>query len=106
MIGRYWTLRRQGLTARAAFAMAGLDRHVGRVLHIAGYLFVLGVLAYILMAQEAAATQRKVVALSEQATYVSALETTLAKCLTAGDNPLMIGDELVFCGMARTGVRK
>lgn len=41
-----------------------------------------------------------------RAAYVNNLEKTLAKCLTPGDNALWIGDELVFCGLAYTGIRK
>ena len=43
--------------------------------------------------------------MKEQIQYTRELEKTLANCLTQGDNPLKIGDELAFCGVSMTGIK-
>ena len=40
-----------------------------------------------------------------QDAYVSSLEKTLARCLSPGDNSLVIGDEIWMCGATRTGIK-
>lgn len=36
----------------------------------------------------------------------AALKELLTRCLSRGDNPVWIGDELWFCGSAPTGIKK
>ena len=43
--------------------------------------------------------------LAKQDAYIKALEATLAKCLSPGDKPIQIGDELWFCGASNTGIK-
>lgn len=42
---------------------------------------------------------------SQQAGEIEELRRILAKCLTKGDNALVIGGELAYCGLAMTGIR-
>lgn len=37
--------------------------------------------------------------------YIASLEKTLARCLSGGDNSLIIGDEIWMCGASRTGIK-
>jgi len=41
---------------------------------------------------------------ADQKTYTANLERTLATCLSRGDNAVMIGNELWFCGATPAGV--
>ena len=40
-----------------------------------------------------------------QGEYIAALENALDRCLSGGDMPIQIGDELWMCGAANTGVK-
>ena len=40
-----------------------------------------------------------------QDVYIKSLEAALAKCLSPGDKPVAIGDELWFCGASNTGIK-
>lgn len=42
---------------------------------------------------------------SSKDAYIRQLELTLAKCLSAGDHPVKIGDEIWFCGATNIGVK-
>lgn len=41
----------------------------------------------------------------EQNHYIKSLETILDKCLRPGDNALVVGGELAYCGLAMTGIK-
>jgi hypothetical protein len=71
-------------------------------------LCCVGVL-YLLSAEanssQAVADSRVQAKLSQQAGEIEELRRILAKCLTKGDNALVIGGELAYCGLAMTGIR-
>lgn len=43
--------------------------------------------------------------IADQTAYIQALETTLGKCLSGGDQTIQIGNELWVCGAANTGIK-
>ena len=43
--------------------------------------------------------------IKQQSAYINELEKVLAKCLTRGENALVIGDEIGFCGLVMTGIK-
>lgn len=67
-------------------------------------------IAYAIVSHNAdAATVREnqtaAIQLSKQAAYINELETVLAKCLTRGDNAILVGGEIGLCGLTMTGVK-
>lgn len=56
-------------------------------------------------AGQAAVDNRTAAKLAQQAAYIKQLESTLATCLSAGDHPVRIGEEIWFCGASNTGIK-
>lgn len=54
---------------------------------------------------EAAAASKVSAKMAAQAEYTAALEKLLARCLTKGDQPIVIGDELWMCSATNTGIK-
>ena len=68
-------------------------------------LAIYGVFSHRADAAAAAADNKAATALAKQAAYIKALETTLSKCLSRGDNAVVIGDEVWFCGATNSGIK-
>lgn len=49
--------------------------------------------------------QNKDIEADNHAAYVKELERVVNRCTNRGDNAIWIGDELYFCGAARTGIK-
>ena len=57
-------------------------------------------------ARNRAAQAAQAAVVAEQKATIKALSGLLEKCLSPGDHPITIGDELWFCGAANSGIRK
>jgi len=91
------------LAAKHDRALSGIERVVLPFLR--GVLLAfLGILAYGVINHTVEAAQSSKVA--EQAATIKALSGLLEKCLSPGDHPITIGDELWFCGAANSGIKK
>ena len=112
MIGRiihYHHLKRNRLPHRLAWAMSGLKFHAHKVIRalcwVVGVLCVMYLLSEQANSAQGAADNRVQARLTAQASEIDELRRILAKCLTKGDNALVIGGELAYCGLAMTGIR-
>ena len=106
----YHHLKRNRLPHRLAWAMSGLKFHAHKVIRAMAFLLcVVGVL-YLLSAEansaNTAADNRVAAKVTAQAGEIEELRRILAKCLTKGDSPLWIGEELFFCGLSATGITR
>ena len=97
------------LQLRNAHILAGLDKVVLPALRGALLASILllayGVVSHTVEAGQASADNRAAAKVAAQASYIKSLETTLARCLSRGDNAIKIGDEVWFCGATNSGIR-
>lgn len=102
--------RYRQLELRNAWMLAGMDRVLLPFLRGAVLACVLilayGVLTHTVEANQTASDNRTAAKLSGQAAYIKSLETILAKCLSGGDHPITVGDEIWFCGATSIGIKK
>lgn len=103
----YMHYRRIGL--RRAGTIAGIERVVVPVIQgaVIGLLILIGValVTHRVEASQQDAVAQAVAGAKQKAEYVAALEKLLAKCLSKGDNPITIGNEIWMCGAAATGIK-
>ena len=103
----YLYYRRIGL--RNAASLAGVERVVAPAIR-ATAICMLILAGVALVTHRVEANQQDAVAKAlagekQNAAYVAALETLLAKCLSKGDNHITIGNEIWMCGAAATGIK-
>jgi hypothetical protein len=113
MIGRiihYHQLKRNNLPHRLAWSMSGLRWHAHKVIRAMAFLTCCACVLYLLSAEanssQAVADNRVAAKVTAQAGEIEELRRILAKCLTKGDSPLWIGEELFFCGLSATGITR
>ena len=106
----YHHLKRNRLPHRLAWAMSGLKFHAHKVINLVAFLLCFAGVLFLMSSQanssQAIADNRVAAKVSQQAGEIEELRRILAKCLTKGDSPLWIGDELFFCGISATGITK
>ena len=106
----YHHLKRNRLPHRLAWAMSGLKFHAHKVINLVAFLLCCAGVLFLMSSQanssQAIADNRVAAKVSQQAGEIEELRRILAKCLTKGDSPLWIGDELFFCGISATGITK
>lgn len=117
----YHSLRRNNLPHRLAWAMSGLKFYSHKAIKLTAFLLCVAGVLYLLSSEANSAqieahqqaqmsvyeqikAQKQTI--SKQKSEIAELSKILAKCLTRGDNALWIGDELHFCGMASSGIKK
>ena len=97
------------LKLRNAHILAGIDKVILPALRGALLASILllacGVVSHTVEAGQASADNRAAEKVVGQAAYIKSLETTLARCLSGGDNPISIGGEIWFCGATNSGVK-
>lgn len=98
------------LELRNAWILAGMDKVLLPFLRgaFAACLMILayGVVSHKVEASQNESTRRVDAATTSQAAYIKSLETLLAKCLSGGDHPITVGDEIWFCGATSIGIKK
>lgn len=98
------------LELRNAWLLAGMDTVLLPFLRGAAVALVLvlayGVLSHTVEANQTASDNRTAAKLAGQAAYIKSLETILATCLSGGDHPITVGDEIWFCGATSIGIKK
>lgn len=99
----------RSLQLRNAHILAGLDKvalpALRGALLAAILLLAYGVVSHTVEAGQTSADNRAAAKAVGQAGYVKSLETTLARCLSGGDNPISIGGEIWFCGATNSGIK-
>ena len=89
--------------------MSGLRWHAHKVINLVAFIFcAIGVLWLISSeanSAQAVADNRVAAKVTAQASEIDELRRILAKCLSKGDNALIIGGELAYCGLAMTGIK-
>lgn len=106
----YHHLKRNRLPHRLAWAMSGLKFHAHKVINLVAFIFCALGIIWLLSAEansaQAVADNRVSAKVTAQESEIDELRRILAKCLTKGDSPLWIGDELFFCGISATGITR
>jgi hypothetical protein len=99
--------RYRQLQIRNAWMLAGMDQVVLPVLRgafiAAILLLAYGVVNHRVEAGQQDTDNRIKSATSGQAAYVKGLEAILARCLSGGDKPITIGNEIWFCSATTIG---
>lgn len=99
----------RSLQLRNAHILAGIDKVVLPALRGAALAAILllayGVVSRTVEAGQVSADNRATAKVAGQAAYIKNLETTLARCLSGGDNAIKIGDEVWFCGATNSGIK-
>jgi len=90
--------------------MSGLKFHAHKVINLVAFIFCALGIIWLLSAEansaQAVADNRVSAKVTAQESEIDELRRILAKCLTKGDSPLWIGDELFFCGISATGITR
>lgn len=105
----YRRLRSLGFGPARSWQLAGIQKVVLPALRGAALAAVL-LLAYGVVSRGAeavnvAADNRVAAKLAKQAADINQLQILLGKCLSGGDSPLVIGDEIWMCGATNTGIK-
>lgn len=106
----YHHLKRNRIPHRLAWAMSGLKFHTHKVIRAMAFLLCVAGVLFLMSSQanssQAVADNRVAAKVTAQASEIDELRRILAKCLTKGDSPLWIGEELFFCGLSATGITR
>lgn len=102
--------RYREIKLRNAYFLAGMNNVVIPVIKgaVMALLVVLayGIVSRTVEASQSAADNRVAAKVAEQAAVIKAMSGLLEKCLSPGDHPITIGDELWFCGATNSGIKK
>lgn len=102
--------RYRELKLRNAYFLAGMNNVVLPALRGAILAFVLiiavALVTHTVEASQLSADNRVAAKVAEQAATIKALSGLLDTCLSPGDHPITIGDELWFCGATNSGIKK
>ena len=102
--------RYRELQLRNAYMLSGMSNVILPALRGAFLAFVAilayGIISHTVEAGQLSADNRVSAKVAEQAATLKALSGLLEKCLSPGDHPITIGDELWFCGATNSGIKK
>lgn len=99
-------LRRLRISLVLAWSMSGMAYHFNLLTRWAVIAVTVAATLFLMSDVANSASDHKATKISEQSAEINQLRTILAKCLSPGDNAIWIGEELAYCGLAMTGVRK
>jgi hypothetical protein len=100
----YVRYRRMRFGVGRSFEFAFGRRLGDALLDVLWYTITVSILVWLLTESANALVAEYDARQADQKTYTANLERTLATCLSRGDNAVMIGDELWFCGATPAGV--
>lgn len=105
----YRRLRTLGFGPARAWQLAGVQKVVLPTLRGAALAAVLlvayGVVTRSAEAVNVAADNRVAAKIAKQEADIAQLALLLGKCLSGGDSPITIGDEIWLCGATNTGIK-
>ena len=102
-VRNYIAYRRHGFGLRRSFEFAFGKALDSLLLTAVFYAIAMGVFTWLITAAANALMVEYDARQAQGKQYTANLERTLATCLSRGDNPIMIGDELWMCGATPAG---
>ena len=108
-ITKYWKARRDNYSHHLALQVSGASSVFHRIWSaLAWSTLFLGV-TYLVISQadalDEAAEKRHTGIFKQQEDEIKELKKILTICLSPGDNKIIVGNELGFCGLTLTGIK-